>query len=88
MTMIRVIADGDDAWVDLKGWVESGDPRLIMAMGSTTRWQLSYLEAGMESGSASIGLRLDLPDGRVVLAETSWGALQMAFAALKGRSER
>ena len=88
MTTIRIIADGDDAWLDLKEWVESNDPRLVMAMGSETVWQLTYLEGGMESGAASIGLRLDLPDGRVVVAETSWGALQMAFAALKGRAER
>ena len=75
MTTIRVIADGDDAWVDLKDWVESGDPRLVMAMGNDTVWQLTFLERGMESGAASIGLRLDLPDGRIVVAETSWAAL-------------
>lgn len=43
------------------------------------------LEGGMKSGAFSVGLRLDLPDGRVVVAETSWAALKAAFFILQAR---
>lgn len=43
---------------------------------------LAYLEAGMESGARSVMLRVDLPDGRVVLAETSFALLALAVRGI------
>lgn len=49
-----------------------------------TPWQLAISEAGMSSGAPSIALRMDLPDGKVLIAETSLGAWLMATAAFRG----
>ena len=85
MPVIRINTDGDNAWSDLRQLVETNDPRLIQAMGGETVWSLIILEGGMVSGKYSVGLRLDLPDGRHVVAETSWDAFKAAFFALKAR---
>jgi hypothetical protein len=41
------------------------------------------LAGGMESGATSVMFRLDLPDGRVVLAETSLALLVAAVNATR-----
>ena len=87
MPVIHIKVDGDDAWSDLREWVENDDPRLIQAMGNDTSWQMTLLEGGMQSGDYSVGIRLDLPDGRVVVAETSWALLKTAHLALKAKVE-
>ena len=56
-------------------WVHMADP-LIQIVG---------IEKGMQSGRPSVMIRLDLPDGRVVIAETSLDAFQTANAVLRGR---
>lgn len=43
------------------------------------------LEAGMASGKASVSLCFELPDGRVVLVETSLALLEGAARALAAR---
>ena len=87
MPIIHVDVKGDNAWSDLRERIESADPTIIQAMGNDTVWYLTILEGGMQSGKYSIGLRLDLSDGRVVVAETSWAAFAAAFAALSGKLE-
>ena len=47
--------------------------------------QISGLDGGMVSGKPSIVIRLDLPDGKVVVAETSWALFDAAHSALRGR---
>lgn len=47
--------------------------------------QIGALEGGMRGGAPSVAIRLDLPDGRIVVAETSLRLFQMANAALVGR---
>lgn len=44
---------------------------------------LAGLVGGMQSGRPSVVLRIDLPDGRVVLAETSLRLLVTAVDALR-----
>ena len=83
MPVIHVNTKGDNAWSDLREKVENSDPTLIQAMGNDTVWHLTILEGGMHSGKYSVGLRLDLPDGRNVVAETSWEALKAAFLAMQ-----
>lgn len=83
MPVIRVITEGDLAWADLRERIESRDPTVILAMGNDVSWMLTLLKGGMASGAYSVGLRLDLPDGRVLLTETSWQALEIAIHTLR-----
>lgn len=66
---------GDGAWPDLE------------AKPDRVHWQHGFsmcgLTAGMESGRPSVAIRIDLPDGRVVVAECSLGLLEMAVRALR-----
>mgnify|MGYP001595117820 CR=1 FL=1 len=87
MPIIHVDVEGDNAWSDLRERLESHDPTIIQAMGNETIWHLTILEGGMLSGRYSVGLRLDLSDGRVIVAETSWDAFKAAFGALNGKIE-
>lgn len=70
--------DGDGAWPDLadKGkkvhWVED-------------TIEVSALVGGMASGKPSVGLRLNLPDGSVCIAQTSLALFLTAAEALKAR---
>jgi hypothetical protein len=47
-------------------------------------WDLAVLEGGMQSGKESLALRLTLPDGTEVLAETSLSAWITATCAIRG----
>lgn len=46
---------------------------------------MTGLAGGMESGATSVAIRIDLPDGRVVIAETSLALLLSAGRALAAR---
>ena len=87
MPKIHVNVKGDNAWIDLRQRIEANDPTIIQAMGNGVIWHLTILAGGMKSGKYSVGLRLDLPDGRVVVTETSWEAFKAAFAALSEKIE-
>ena len=69
---------GDGCWPDLKekGFIEA-DPKKPIQLGA--------LPAGMGSGRPSVSIRMDLPDGTVVIGQTSVALFQMASAALTGR---
>ena len=72
--------EGDGAWPDLAGRL--GDV-LHLREGTTIR--LAVLTAGMTSGRPAVGIRLDLPDGRVLVAETSARLLVTAARAIAAR---
>ena len=78
MPEMTINLSGDGAWPDLKDKVviEADDKKPI---------QLAALPAGMGSGKPSISIRMDLPDGTVVVGQTSVALFQMAAAALTGR---
>lgn len=70
--------------------VHHGDPppfdgltREIIHLPDAT-WRVVFMEGGMQSGAASVALRLDLPDGRTVIAETSLAAWISATAGARG----
>jgi hypothetical protein len=84
MPVIHLILDGDNAWPELAP-DPAGRERIYVVHLPDAVWQLAALPGGMESGAPSLALRLDLPDGRVVLAETSLAAWITATAALRGR---
>ena len=77
MPVIDLKLNGDGAWPELAGRhgvVFVSEPIKIVT-----------LDGGMASGKPSVMIRLDLPDGRLVLAETSVALFQMAAAAMTGR---
>lgn len=54
----------------------------------TERMEVAFLEHGMVSGAPSVMLRIALPDGSVVLAETSYALFDGAARAMRSRVER
>jgi hypothetical protein len=60
-----VIPNGDNCWPDLR------DKPIVHLANDAPPIAVAVLDGGMASGKPSLTLRLDLPDGRTVLAETS-----------------
>jgi hypothetical protein len=73
MPELKISLDGTGAWPDLI--------QRNVVPGTWTR--LSALPHGMASGGLSIGIVVELPDGRVVFAETSWALLYVAARAIE-----
>jgi hypothetical protein len=69
MNALVLKLDGDGAWPDLAGKIDT--PQVIHLGNDAKPIEISVLDAGMHSGRPSIMIRLELPDGRTVLAETS-----------------
>lgn len=61
---------GEGAWPDLHEKAVRG--AVIHLGNGAPPIGVSVLEDGMASGKPSVALRLELPDGRTVVAETSW----------------
>jgi hypothetical protein len=70
--------DGDGAWPDL---IDRG----VIHLGDGTTIGMCVLPGGMTSGRHSVSLRLDLPDGNVVVAEASWRVFALAVQAIAAR---
>ena len=83
MASLTMIMDGDNCWPDLKDKV--GTDAVIHLGNDAPPLQVALLDKGMGSGRPSVTLRLDLPDGRVVLAETS---LRLFATAARGFAAR
>jgi hypothetical protein len=66
-------------WPDL-----ATKPKKVMKLGDGAV-AFTAVAGGMTSGRASAALRIDLPDGRAILIETSLRALHAAVAALVAR---
>ena len=67
---------GDNAWPDLAD---------KMVHHVTDSMQIARLPGGMKSGKTSVALRIDLPNGQVVVAETSLALLSNAVHAIEAR---
>jgi hypothetical protein len=65
---------GGPAWPELESVMHLPD----------ALWRVAAMEGGMSSGAPSIALRLDLPEGVSILAETSLAAWIAATAAFRG----
>jgi hypothetical protein len=72
MLAIHIILE-EPAWPELTDFVEATDI------------SIAALPHGMDSGATSVVIRLDLPDGSVVLAQTS---LALLLAAGRGIAAR
>lgn len=79
MIALTIKLDGDGAWPDLGHRTEAG---LVLEARSI---EIAGLAGGMASGKPSVMIRIDRPDGRVTIAETSLALLLTAADALKAR---
>lgn len=80
MPIMRIILE-EPAWPEL----DIDDPRVIVAMDTDASLDVTGLQAGMASGKPSVVLRVNLPDGRIILTETSLALFLTAADALKTR---
>jgi len=80
---MRINLDGDQCWPDLAGKV--GTDQVIHLGNDAPPIALAVLPGGMESGAPSVMFRIDLPDGRVLLAETSMALYLTAADAMRAR---
>lgn len=92
MPHINVNLEGDGAWRDLllDPNQKSGDPVFrdsvkVFIGDEAPSLHLALLKGGMTSGRHSIGIRIDLPDGTVLVTETSARALLAAADAIRTR---
>lgn len=79
MIGMSIILDGDNAWPDLKD-----KPPIHLGNGAPPL-QVAVLKGGMTSGRPSIAIRADLPDGRVLVAETTARLFVSAARAIEAR---
>ena len=71
-TTINLNLDGDGVWPDL------ADKQLVEAAAI----HVAALSGGMASGKPSVTIRMDLPDGSVVIGQTSLALFLAAADAL------
>lgn len=77
MPTMKIETRGDGCWPDL------AEKEVIMVED----FSAATLPHGMSNGSASVSFRIDLPDGRVVLAQTS-AALLLILAEVVRATEK
>lgn len=68
--------------LDVEALVARGD---LIHLGADASIEIGALPAGMESGKPSIAISFALPDGRVVLAESSLQLLLTAADAFRAK---
>jgi hypothetical protein len=84
MPSIDLKLDGDRCWPDLEPLRDAG--RLVELMGDDAPpIGVARLAGGMVSGRSSVTLRLDLPDGRAVITETSLALFCQAADLMRAR---
>lgn len=82
MPSITMHLDGDACWPDML------DGREVIHLGNDAPpIGMALLKGGMISGKPSVTIRIDLPDGKTVLAETSLILLESAVRAMRARSD-
>lgn len=79
MPTIVIKLDGPEAFTPI--------PESATIHHVTEPFEVALVLGGMHSGKASVMFRVPLPDGSVVLLETSFGLLEMAYRAMQGRIE-
>lgn len=79
MPLMTVILDGDGCWPDAVA------DNVILLGNRAPPIQVAVLEHGVTSGRPSVTLRVDLPDGRMVLAETTARLFCTVARAIMGK---
>lgn len=82
MPVLRIVLQ-EPHWPELAKAQREG--RVIHLGNDAPPIGVGGLAGGMSSGKPSVALRIDLPDGRHVIAETSLALFLMAADALKAR---
>lgn len=80
MPSLNIVLNGDDAWPDLKEKDLKGD-----LLWLKEDFAVTCLSGGMTSGRPSVAIRIDLPDGRTVVQETSLRLFLMAADAFRAK---
>ena len=73
--------EGDNAFLEYRTLVETHPERIIQV----SHLKMGALPGGMKSGAVSLAFFVDLPDGRVVFAETSLRLLRSAMAIIEAK---
>jgi hypothetical protein len=81
MPAIELNLNGDRAWPDIRDNIVKDN---LTHLPDTT-WRLAALSGGMVSGKTSLALRLDLPNGEVIVTETSLASWVATTCALRAR---
>jgi hypothetical protein len=79
MLTFHPILEPEEQWSDLL------DKEVIYLGDEASPIEIVAMPRGMASGKTSISLRLDLPDGRVVIVETALYALADAVRTIQER---
>lgn len=79
-TGLDIHFDGDDAWPDL---APDAPNRPEVVHGDLT--SIAALANGTAKGKPSVAFRVELPDGRVVIAQTTLALLVTATRGFMGR---
>lgn len=77
-SIIKVELEGDGAFSDLQDKLD----QVIHLTGPIT---IAVLEGGMTSGRPSLAIRIDLPDGKVIVQEASVRAFLAAADVLRAK---
>jgi hypothetical protein len=77
MIGLKIVMEGDGAWKDLQG-------KEIIEGNLTS---VSRMPAGTASGKSTVGFRIELPDGKVVFAQTTMMLFQAAARAFAARDQ-
>lgn len=80
MPELTIMTGPEPHWPDLAE--KFGTDRFIHLGEGAAPIQVAALPGGMAGGGTSVALRIDLPDGRTVLAETSLKLFAFAADAL------
>ena len=81
MPIIKLILNGERAFADLQGRPKD----IIHRKGPFT---VAALASGMTSGHPSLAIRIDLPENKVLIQETSVAAWLAVARALEGKYGR
>jgi len=79
MVAATLHTQGDECWPELLEKIERGQ----VTQADPATLQFARLPGGMRSGASSVTIRVDLPDGHVVLVETSLKMLGMVARAFE-----
>lgn len=85
MPALKIHANGDNCWPELLDRINDPNQVIHLTEGAI---EMARLPGGMTSGASSVTIRIDLPDGRVVLAETSLALLLGAARAFETAEAR
>lgn len=80
MPGLNIHVNGDNCWEDLLHRKQD-----IIHLSDDADMEIAGLSGGMTSGRPSVALRINLPDGRVVIAETSMRLFLSAADVFRAR---